>query len=143
MQWFAVQVTARHENKVKTYLEKRRRDGLADVIGRVIVPEKDGVLIMPGYVFVESTVWPGYYLTLAGTRCRTLGTVTEEEIMRLLTASVEPPIRKGDRVQVVGGPLKGQKGTDLSVVGKKAKVVFTFFNQEVMVEIPTELLVKA
>jgi len=143
VQWFAVQVTARHENKVKTYLEKRRGDGLADVIGRVIVPEKDGVLIAPGYVFVESAVWPDQYLRLARTRCRTLGTVTEEEITRLLSAPAEPPIRKGDRVRVIGGPLEGQEGTVLSVVGKKAKVSFTFFNQEVVVEVSTELLEKA
>lgn len=143
MQWFAVQVTARHENKVRTYLEKRRSDGLADVIGRIIVPERDGVLIAPGYVFVESAVWPDRYLKMAGTRCRALGTVTEEEIMRLLSAPAEPPVRKGDRVRVIGGPLESKEGTVLSVAGKKAKVGFTFFNQEVVVEVSTELLEKA
>jgi transcriptional antiterminator NusG len=121
VQWFAIQVTARHENKVRAYLEKRRSDGLADVIGRVIVPEKDGVLIAPGYVFVESAVWPDPYLRMASTRCRTLGTVTEEEIMRLLSAPAEPPVRKGDRVRVVGGPLEGQEGTVLSSSGRRRR----------------------
>lgn len=142
MQWFAVQVPTHSENKVKSCLEKRRADGLAGKVGRVIIPEKDGELLMPGYVFIEADRWPGAYIRPGPSWVRVLGTVAEEEIERVLRADVKPKIKKGDRVEVTEGPLAGQTGTVTSATTKRVKVSFVFFGQEVAVGFELEALRK-
>lgn len=87
MQWYAVQVTTAHEKKVKKYLEKRRSNGLADNIGEVVVPEKDGIPIIPGYVFMQADTWPEFYLLSCNSRCRVIGKVSEEELNKLLSVT--------------------------------------------------------
>ncbi|MEW6226573.1 MAG: transcription termination/antitermination NusG family protein [Bacillota bacterium] len=142
MQWFAVQVPPRCENKIRSYLEKRKTDGLTGKVGRVIVPEKDGELLMPGYVFVEADWWPDAYVRPGFSRIRVLGAVAEEEIEQVLRADVKPSTRKGDRVEVIEGPLVNQVGTVLSATTKRAKVSFVFFGQEVAVDFELEALRK-
>jgi transcriptional antiterminator NusG len=140
VQWFAVQVPPRCESKIRSYLEKRKADGLTGKVGRVIVPEKDGELLMPGYIFIEADWWPDAYIRPGFSRIRVLGAVAEEEIERVLQANVKPSIRKGDRVEVTEGPLASQVGTVLSATTKRAKVSFVFFGQEVAVEFEVEAL---
>ncbi|MEW6772045.1 MAG: transcription termination/antitermination NusG family protein [Bacillota bacterium] len=142
MQWFAVQVPTHCESKIKSYLEKRKKDGLAGKVGRVIVPEKDGELLMPGYVFVEADWWPDAYIRPGISWVRVLGAVAEEEIERVLRADVKPKIKKGDRVKVTDGPLVNQVGTVVSATTKRAKVSFVFFGQEVAVDFELEALRK-
>lgn len=142
MQWFAVQVPPRHESKIRSYLEKRKADGLTGKVGRVVIPEKDGELLMPGYVFVEADWWPDAYIRPGFSRIRVLGAVAEEEIERVLRADVKPSIRKGDRVEVTDGPLVNQVGTVVSATTKRAKVSFVFFGQEVTVDFELEALRK-
>jgi len=125
---------------VKSYLEKRKKDGLAGKVGRVVVPEKDGELLMPGYVFVEADWWPDAYIRPGFSWIRVLGAVAEEEIERVLRADVKPKIKKGDRVEVTEGPLAGQTGTVVFATTKRAKVSFAFFGQEVTVEFGPETL---
>jgi transcriptional antiterminator NusG len=142
VQWFAVQVPPRCESKIRSYLEKRKADGLTGKVGRVIVPEKDGELLMPGYIFIEADWWPDAYIRPGFSRIRVLGAVAEEEIERVLQANVKPSVRKGDRVEVAEGPLAGQVGTVVSATTKRAKVSFMFFGQEVAVDFELEALRK-
>lgn len=142
MQWFAVQVPPCKEGKIKAYLEKKKFDGLAGKVGRVMVPEKDGELLIPGYVFVEADWWPDAYIRPGFSRIRVLGTVAREEIERVLTAPTKPRIKKGNRVEVTDGPLAGQTGTVVFATTKRAKVSFAFFGQEVTVEFELEALKK-
>ncbi|RJX19851.1 MAG: hypothetical protein C4570_04650 [Ammonifex sp.] len=140
MQWFAVQVPPCSEGKVKIYLEKKKGDGLTGKVGRVMVLEKDGQLLIPGYVFVEADWWPDAYIRPGFSRIRVLGAVAEEEIERVLRADVKPTIKKGDRVEVTEGPLASQIGTVVSATTKRAKVSFAFFGQEVAVDFELEAL---
>lgn len=140
MQWFAVRVPPCSENKVRKYLEKRKHDGLAGRVGRVVVPERDGELLTPGYIFIEADWWPDGYVRPGFPKARTLGLISEEELGRLMSATVKPRIKKGDRVEVVEGPLSGQVGVVTWANAKRARVTFVFLGQEVTVEFEAEAL---
>lgn len=140
MHWFVVQVASQHERKVKSYLEKRKLDGLTGKIGRIVIPEREGEHIFPGYIFIEADQWPEYYLCSLTTRHKVLGQVDEEEVMRTLTMPAKPKIQKGDIVEVLSGPFAGWSGTVQSATSKKARIAITFMGQEVSVDADVERL---
>ncbi|MCL6479611.1 MAG: hypothetical protein K6T65_14615 [Peptococcaceae bacterium] len=139
MQWYAVQVPTSHEKKVKKYIESRRLDGLAGRVGQVVIPEdKEGRRLMPGYIFLEADMWPEYYLMGCMSRCRVLGQVSEEEVMRMIgkaAARTEKKIvfRKGEKVMVTEGPFAGVEGIIQRYGSNRSKV--SFFNKEVVLDV--------
>ncbi|SHE96215.1 transcriptional antiterminator NusG [Desulfofundulus australicus DSM 11792] len=148
MQWYAVQVTTTHEKRIKKHLEKRKLNGLAGKIGEIIVPEKNGKPVFPGYIFVQADAWPDHYLPRTTIRCRTIGMVSGEEIKRLVQmdtpATVQKQIvpkrtfKKGDRVVITIGPLAGIQGIIEKAGAKRSRV--SYFDGEVKIDADNELL---
>lgn len=145
MKWYAVQVATAHEKKVKNYLEKRKSNDLADVIGEVVIPEKDGAPIIPGYIFLQSITWPELYL-INYRKCNVIGTVTEDELNKLLNHChgndlPRPSFRQGDEVIICSGPLRGTKGVIKRPGVKRSKI--SFFDGEVIIDAENKQLIPA
>ncbi|MCL6477037.1 MAG: hypothetical protein K6T65_01345 [Peptococcaceae bacterium] len=143
MRWYAVQVTTAHEKKVKKHLEKRKQNGLADVIEEVYLPEKDGKPIMPGYIFVRAAYWPDSFLPSTNTFSMTIGTVKDEEIIQMKRkySPMQRPkqvFKKGDKVVITIGPFAGVQGTVDTVGVQRSKI--SYFNGEVKIDADNELL---
>lgn len=136
MHWFAVQVTSRHEKKVKNYLEKRKADGLAGRVGRIIIPENS----LPGYIFIEADLWPELYLSGLTTRHRVIGTIEESQITKMMRAAGDGSLKKGDRVEILTGPLAGLVGTVKRSNRERSRVAVTFFSEEVRVDVENRML---
>lgn len=135
MRWFAVQVTSRHEKKVKNYLEKRKADGLAGRVGRIIIPGS-----LPGYVFIEADLWPECYLSGLTTRHRVIGTIEEFQIDAMMQAAEDTPFKEGERVEILAGPLAGLAGTVKQPGRERSRVEVRFFKEEVRVYVENQML---
>ncbi|RJX20162.1 MAG: hypothetical protein C4575_07025 [Desulforudis sp.] len=137
MHWYAVQVTTRHENKVKKYLEKQKNNGLAGKVGQVLTIQDS----LSGYVFIESDMWPEPYLRGLATWHRVIGQVSWAEIAGMMDSAGQfTPFKQGDRVEILGGPLMGLIGTVKHAGPERSKVVVTFFNDKVAVEVENQML---
>jgi len=139
MQWYVVQVTTQHENKVKNYLEKRKHDGFAGRIGRVIASEGE----LKGYVFIEADIWPELCLRGLTTRCRVIGTVDEEQVLKITgieDAKSKSRFKEGDWVEIMTGPLTGLVGKIKKPGREKSKVTVDIFNEEIKIEIQNDAL---
>ena len=146
MQWYAVQVTTAHEKKVKKYLEQRKQNGLSDVIGEVVIPEKHGKPTISGYIFLQANVWPDFYLLSCNSKCNVLGTIPDTELKMLLSISdtediPAPKFKKGDQVIIRTGSLEGVSGIVERAGTRRSKI--SFFNGEVIVNAENSQLAPA
>lgn len=140
--WYALHTRSRFEAKVheglsaktfeafypRIYKMSRRRDRHR----KILVP------LLPGYVFVRSLLLPEYYQGIV----RTMGVVrmlgfegrfipaSDEEIASLKTLDgtdrtirSRAYVKKGERVMIMEGPLKGLVGFFLRHKGQSGKVV--------------------
>lgn len=128
MQWYAVQVTTGHEKKVKRILEKKKADGFGDKIGEILLPERGEKVLLPGYIFFQSSVWPGSYVRIPGTFFRVLGVVSDSELPRCQPEEVREKTEvcdfaEGDLVVVTAGPFAGRIGLVKEISGKKSKLI--------------------
>lgn len=161
--WYAVHTKSRFENKVfdgftaksiKAFLPKvqvmsRRKDRRK----KIYVP------LLPGYVFVNVKMNPENYWNII----KTVGVVRivsfkgipvpakEEEISNLIildgtdrTVQNRSYIRRGDRVMIMEGPLKGLVGIYLRHKGKADRVVINIelLNRSMEIELEDWLLEK-
>lgn len=132
--WYAVQVPARHENKLKKYLEKQKQNGAG--IGS-IVAFKD---TLPGYLFLQSDRWPEPFLRGTTSRCRIVGRVSEDEI-RILSEAPRPiPFEKGDTVKVTDGPLAGLMGEVKYAGRERSRVAVSFMSESVSLQMDNKYL---
>lgn len=144
LKWYAVHARSRHEDVVfdglrrksveafvpKVQVMSRRRDRRK----RIFVP------LLPGYVFVHTNLSPYEYWDIIKTYgvVRIVGIqgkpvpVREEEMesLRILhgtdrTVRNQAYMKRGDRVMIMEGPLKGLTGFYLSHKGKSDKVVIS------------------
>jgi len=129
MQWYAIQVTTQHEKKLKRHLERKKLDGAAGIIGDIYIPEKDGKNLFPGYIFVQCEEWPQRFLLGSETKCKTLNTVSDVEMQKMIgkitgVVEVKPPKRfqDGDIVTITAGPFIGLAAVIIKAGSRKSKV---------------------
>ena len=144
LKWYAIHSRSRHEDVVCRGLEKklievflpkmqvmsRRKDRKK----RILIP------ILPGYVFVHSDLKPDQHLDILKTYgvVRIIGIqgkpvpVKDEEIASLKTlhgtdrtVRNQAYMKKGDRIMIMEGPLKGLTGFYMSHKGKVDRVVIS------------------
>jgi transcriptional antiterminator NusG len=140
--WYALYAKSRHEDvvfrglggkSIEAFLPKiqvmsRRKDRRK----RIFVP------LLPGYVFVHTNLNPHHYWDIIKTYgvVRIIGIrgkpvpVKEEEILSLQilhgtdrTVRNQAYMKRGDRIMIMEGPLKGLAGFYLRHKGKSDKVV--------------------
>ena len=140
--WYALHTRSRFEQKVFDGLRGKSIDAFLPRI-QVMSRRKDRrkkilVPLLPGYVFVRTDLHPEEHLQIL----KTVGIVrmigfkgrpvpaNEEEISSLMvldgtdrTVQNRAYMKKGDRVMIVEGPLKGLVGFYLHHDGRKNKVV--------------------
>lgn len=131
MQWYAIQVTTQHEYKVRRHLENKRLKEASGIIGDVYIPEKEGKLIFPGYVFVQCNEWPQRFFFGCETRCKTLETVPDTEMQKMVqrvTEVIQEPnpnkkvFTEGDKVVINAGPFIGCLAVVKKAGFRKSKV---------------------
>lgn len=142
LKWYALHSRSRHEDvvynglknkSIETFLPKiqvmsRRKDRRK----RIMVP------LLPGYVFVRSDLNPEHYLDILKTYgvVRMVGIqgkpfpVKDDEISSLQvlngtdrTVRNHAFMKKGDRIIIIDGPLKGLEGFYLKHKGKSDNIV--------------------
>lgn len=132
MQWFALQVRTAHEKKVKQYLEKRKKERLDDLIGEIYIPEHKKTMVMPGYIFIQSKIWPDRYFIGTNIKCTIIGRVSDQEISEIKDRYLSPAKKlipkKGDRVTLTDGPFAGAMGVVEAPGSKHSRI--NFFNGE-------------
>jgi len=142
LKWYALHARSRHEDVVFNGLMKKSIEAFVPRV-EVMSRRKDRrkrilVPLLPGYVFVHSDLNPYHYWDIVKTYgvVRIVGTenkpvpVKEEEIasLRILhgtdrTVRNQAYMKKGDRIMIMEGPLKGLTGFYLRHKGKSDKVV--------------------
>jgi transcription antitermination factor NusG len=132
MQWFTLQVRTAHEKKIKKYLEKRKKEGFSDLIGEIYIPEHNKTLVMPGYIFIQSKIWPDKLFAGTSIRCITIGRAFEHEIKEIKSRYQRPIIKlipkKGDRITLTDGPFAGAIGIVEAPGSKHSRI--NIFNGE-------------
>jgi len=140
--WYAVHTRSRFEQKVYDGIYSKSIEVFLPRI-QIISRRKDRhkkilVPLLPGYVFVNTSMEPAEYLKIL----KTVGVVRlvgfegkpvparDEEINSLMildgtdrTVQNREYINKGDRVMIMGGPLKGLIGFYLRSKGQDNKIV--------------------
>ena len=154
--WYAVHTRSRFEQKVYDGIDSKSIEVFLPRI-QVMSRRKDRhkkilIPLLPGYVFVNTTMDPQEYLNIL----KTVGVVRligfegkpvparDEEIHALMildgtdrTVQNREYINKGDRVMIMEGPLKGLIGFYLRPKGQKNKIVVSIelLNRSLEVEI--------
>ncbi len=141
--WFAIWTRYRHEDLVKTQLERKEFEVFLPKV-KASSRRKDRKKIIhkplfPGYLFARTELNPENYLKMI--KCqgvvRVLGyredyaaSVPEdviESIRRMVRGeapvNVHPGVIKGDYIKIVGGPLDGCVGTVIEIRGDRHLVV--------------------
>jgi len=144
LKWYAIHSRSRHEDIVLKGLEKKLIETFLPKM-QVMSRRKDRrktilVPILPGYVFVHSDLNLYQYWDIIKTYgvVRILGIqgkpvpVKDEEIVSLKTLDGtdrtvrnQAYMRKGDRIMIMEGPLKGLTGFYLRHKGKVDRVVIS------------------
>ena len=144
LKWYAIHSRSRHEDVVCKGLQKKLIDAFLPKM-QVMSRRKDRrkrilIPILPGYVFVHSDLNPDQHLDILKTYgvVRIIGIqgkpvpVKDEEIASLMTlhgtdrtVRNQAYMKKGDRVMIMEGPLKGLTGFYLRHKGKVDKVVIS------------------
>ena len=142
--WYAIHSRSRHEDVVLNGLKKKLIEAFLPKM-QVMSRRKDRsktilVPLLPGYVFVHSDLNTDQYWDILKTYgvVRILGIqgkpvpVKEEEIASLKTlhgtdrtVRNQTYMKSGDRVMIMGGPLKGLTGFYIKHKGKADKVVIS------------------
>ena len=142
LKWYALHARSRHEDVVFNGLMKKSIEAFVPRV-EVMSRRKDRrkrilVPLLPGYVFVHSDLNPYHYWDIIKTYgvVRIVGTeskpvpVKEEEMasLRILhgtdrTVRNQAYMKKGDRIMIMEGPLKGLTGFYLRHKDKSDKVV--------------------
>jgi len=154
--WYALHTRSRFEQKVFDGLHEKNLEAFLPKI-QVMSRRKDRrqkiqVPMIPGYVFVRSVLTPEDYYPIITTTgvVRMVGfkgnpvPANEEEIASLMildgtdrTVQNRAYMKKGDRVMIMEGPLKGVVGFYLHHKGKSDRVVVSveLLKRSVAVEI--------
>jgi transcriptional antiterminator NusG len=142
LRWYALHARSRHEDVVFHQLRKKSIGAFLPKM-QVMSRRKDRrktilVPLLPGYVFVHTDLDPYRYLDIIKTYgvVRVVGTkgkpvpVKEEEIVSLQildgtdrTVRNQAYMKKGDKIMIMEGPLKGLTGFYLRHKDKTDKVV--------------------
>lgn len=155
-QWYAIHTRSRFEQKVFEGLRSKDVEAFLPRI-QVMSRRKDRkkkihIPMIPGYVFVRSVLTPEDYYPIIKTTgvVRMVGfkgkpvPANEEEIASLMildgtdrTVQNRAYMKKGDRVMIMEGPLKGLVGFYLHHRGKSDRVVVSveLLQRSVSVEI--------
>lgn len=140
--WYAVHARSRHEDVVYDGLRKKSIEAFVPKV-QVMSRRKDRrkrilVPLLPGYVFVHSNLNPYDYwdiiktygvVRIVGTEHKPVPVKDEEmESLKILhgtdrTVRNQAYMKKGDRVMIMDGPLKGLTGFYLRHKAKSDKVV--------------------
>ncbi len=134
---YAVKTTAGRENAVATALENRAKKTNMG-IKAIMHPEE-----LKGYIFVEISEETSIDSVLRGIP-HVKGVIRRpvkiDEIKRYLEEKpAEIKISRGDIVEIIGGPFKGEKGKVIRVDEAKEEVTVEFL--DVAVPIPTTVSV--
>jgi len=144
LKWYAIHSRSRHEEVVCKGLKKKLIEAFLPKM-QVMSRRKDRrkiilVPILPGYVFVHSDLNPDQYWDILKTYgvVRIIGIqgkpvpVKDEEIVSLeklhgtdRTVRNQAYMKKGDRIMIMEGPLKGLTGFYLRHKGKVDRVVIS------------------
>ena len=142
IKWYALHARSRHEDVVFNGLKKKSIEAFLPRV-QVMSRRKDRrkkilVPLLPGYVFVHSDLNPYHYWDIIKTYgvVRIVGNqkepipVQDEEMASLQilhgtdrTVQNHTYMRKGDRIMIMEGPLKGLAGFYLRHKGASDKVV--------------------
>jgi transcription antitermination factor NusG len=142
IKWYALHARSRHEDVVFNGLKKKSIEAFLPKV-QVMSRRKDRrkkifVPLLPGYVFVHSDLNPYHYWDIIKTYgvVRIVGNqkepipVKDEEIASLQilhgtdhTVQNHTYMKKGDRIMIMEGPLKGLTGFYLRHKGASDKVV--------------------
>jgi transcriptional antiterminator NusG len=142
LKWYALHARSRHEDVVFNGLARKSIEAFVPKV-EVMSRRKDRrkrilVPLLPGYVFVHSDLNPYHYwdiiktygvVRIVGTEGKPVPVKTEEMAsLRILhgtdrTVRNQAYIKKGDRIMIMEGPLKGLTGFYLRHKGKSDKVV--------------------
>lgn len=134
--WYAVQVEARYEAKVRDAIRARmRRAGLEDKLGDIFVPTAP--ISLPGYVFVELELDDATRRVVEGTprvrsfvdgrSPRPVAASEIESMRRMVEKGVverkpRAVFRQGDRIRILEGPFADFTGTVEEVYDSKQKL---------------------
>ncbi len=136
--FYALTVTGGTEERVALVLyERAKRLGLD--VRSIIVPPK-----LKGYVIVEIGNEADLYYLIRGVRHikrRRPILMKVEEIEMLVRPKAEiPALKKGDVVEITGGPFKGMKGKVLEVYSTRGEVDLTLLesNFQMVVTVPLD-----
>lgn len=166
MHWYVLHALAGHENKVKNFIESQApREGLGDLIGRVVVPTEDTVEMkdgkkkttkrkfLPSYVLIEMELSketqffvsnaPGVTSFVGpGRKPERLKQVEVDRILGQISSSKERdvPAMKfvvGDKVKVIDGPFTDFTGEieEVNPLKSKVKVTVSIFGRPTPVEL--------
>ncbi len=144
LKWYAIHSRSRHEDVVHKGLKKKLIEAFLPKM-QVMSRRKDRrkrilVPLLPGYVFVHSDLNPYQHWDIIKTYgvVRIVGIqgkpvpVRDEEILSLKTlhgtdrtVRNQAYMKKGDRIMIMEGPLKGLTGFYLRHKGKADKVVIS------------------
>jgi len=164
--WYVLHVLSGHENKVKNYIEAEAPlSGLAECIGRVVVPTEETVEMrdgkkksttrkfLPSYVLIElelnrdsqffiNNVPSVTSFVGPGRKPERLKKVEIERILGHIDASKaqETPEMKfnvGDKVKVIDGPFSDFTGSieEVNPLKSKVKVTVSIFGRPTPVEL--------
>ena len=158
--WYVVHTYSGYENKVKTDLEKKKKNReLEEFFFDIIVPMEEQIEIkdgqrktnlkkvFPGYVLIKMIVTEKTWYIVRNTRGVTgfvgSGTdpipLTEEEIRKMgfeqMTVNVDYTVN--DSVRIMNGPFTDYTGTvtEINKEKHKVKVLVSMFGRETPVEL--------
>ncbi len=144
LNWFALLTKSNFEKTVYAGVIKKKIPAFLPVMRRKSLRKDRRLMIeaplFPGYIFVQSTVFPADQLTILKTAgaVRLLGNQsgpiavpdTQIESLKILTSSdidlvtgASVQIKKGDPVLIIDGPLAGLRGEFIRYRGKDRVVV--------------------
>nr|MDO8080757.1 transcription elongation factor Spt5 [Candidatus Freyarchaeota archaeon] len=119
---FALRTTISQEKSVATLIEKRVHGNPQADIKVILVPES-----LNGYIFIEAPSQREVNRIITGiphVRGRVVGKINIEELDSFLIPKPSTEgINKGDTVEIIGGPFKGEKAKVTRIDPDKGDVV--------------------
>lgn len=131
---FALRTTISQEKSVATLIEKRVQGNPQAYIKVILVPES-----LNGYVFIEAPSQREVNRIITGlphVRGRVVGKIDIKELDDFLIPKPSAQgINKGDMVEIIGGPFKGEKAKVTRIDPEKGDVVLELIEATFLVPV--------
>jgi transcriptional antiterminator NusG len=131
---FALRTTISQEKSVATLIEKRVQGNPKADIKVILVPES-----LNGYVFIEAPSQREVNRVITGiphVRGRVVGKIDIKELDDFLIPKPSAQgINKGDMVEIIGGPFKGEKAKVTRIDQDKGEVVLELIEATFLVPV--------